>query len=494
VRFQDGLLGAFNFNQPGMRGGGDPVAEQDLGQIEAALPVPEILVESKKSAVFSPGHTEFGGADEAAYMNDLMEKSECPAYALDGPYYDGKATLQRFRNMSLYGMTAVAAHGDSYFKQMTEEAKKGYEWHHKGSQELIWTGDAVDCTKLVQSTPSCSGPGTCPEGSECIIQTASQTSVSGLCVDMKQVDLRRGRAVFGPDTYGIVPSFVSHYRGRGMPNSMVYLGSCRSMWNGTFGMEFFAAGAKAVLGYSGYVSSAFAYEQATKFLSGLVEEFKLTGDAFPQPAPEDPSNPGTTLRLLGATNLNVTNSDLINPSWEKGDLTGWEKAGDGRVIARLGITVPVEGKFMGVISTGMGYTPQTGEISQMFCIPSDKVEMCFFWKFYSEEFVEWCGSIFQDTFEATLEGEEGTITSVSASVDDLCPPEQCMGCGGQYDGLIQSDVVFDVGDVWNTHWRKACTNIMALAGQGAVTLRFFCTDKGDSIYDTVVLIDAVKFK
>ena len=35
---------------------------------------------------------------------------------------------------------------------------------------------------------------------------------------------------------------------------------------------------------------------------------------------------------------------------------------------------------------------------------------------------------------------------------------------------------------------------MALAGAGAVTLRFFATDKGDSIYDTAILLDTVKFK
>jgi hypothetical protein len=377
---------------------------------------------------------------------------------------------------------------------MSAEAKKGYEWHHQGSQELIWTGDKVDCSKLVQSTPACSGPGTCPEGSECVIQAASQTTVSGLCVDLKQVDLRRGRAVLGPDTYGILPAFIGRHRGNGLPNSLVYLGSCRSMWNGSLALELIAAGAKAVLGYSGYVTSAFAYEQATKFFSTLIQGPALTGDALSVPAIEDPANPGTKLRMLGAANLNVTDSDLVGASWEKGNLTGWNKEGDGRVIERLGITVPPDGKFMATISTGMGYTPQTGEINQMFCIPPDKVEMCFFWKFFSEEFVEYCGSIFQDTFEATVEGEEGIITAVSASVDDLCPPEQCVGCGSQFEGLSPADVMFDIGDVWMTTWRKSCINIMALAGQGAVTLRFFCTDKGDSIFDTVVLIDAVEFK
>jgi hypothetical protein len=495
VRYASGLLGAFDFNLDGMRGG----QEEGAGEYEqAAEPIggmQEILVASKRAAVFSPSNAELGELDEGKFANNLMKKSECPAFVLDGPYNNEQAKLAKYRSMRDYGVIALTGHGDTYFKLMSEDAKKAFDWTHMKSQELVWTGEPVDCSKLVQTTPTCTGPGTCPDGSDCeITESAVQgVSLSGTCIDWKQVDLRRGRIVMGADRYGFLPSFVKYYRGRGYPESLVYLGTCRSLWNGTLGMEFYGAGAKAVVGYDGYVSSQFAYEQGTAFFSALLEEMKLTGEALPV-GTEDPQNPGTTIRLLGAPNLNVTNADLINPSFETGELTGWQKSGDGRVVSRLGITVPVEGKFMGLISTGMGFTPQVGEIFQTFCIPEDKMEASFYWKFYSEEFKEWCGSIFQDTFEATLESDEGVITLVSVNVDALCPPEECGGCGGSYDGLIQSDVIFDQGGVWNTHWRKATSNVMALAGTGAVTMRFFCTDMGDSIYDTVVLIDTIKFK
>jgi len=289
---------------------------------------------------------------------------------------------------------------------------------------------------------------------------------------------------------------VKHYPGygHGYPNSLVYLGTCRSLWNATMGMEFYGMGAKSVVGYSGYVTSEFAYQQATEYFSNVLEEFLLVGDALPLPAVEDPQNAGTVLRLFGAPNLSLANSDIINQSFETGDLTGWQMTGDGRVVSQLCQTLPVEGKFMGLISTGMGFTPQVGEIYQTFCIPGDQSEMIFYWKFYSEEFKEYCGSIFQDTFEATLENDDGMVTCVNASIDDLCPPQECTGCGSQYDGMISAPCVFDVGDVWETTWRKSECNIMALAGQGPVELRFFATDKGDSIYDSVILIDALQFK
>ena len=497
VRYVSGMLGAFNFSPPGLRGGEEEGETEDLyGQIDAAAGGQELLIASKRSLVLGPYHAEFGAEDEATFVHNILDKSECPAFVLSQPKYDNKADLSMFREMNEYGVIAITTHGDSYFKQMSQDAKDSYDWGHQASQEVLWTGETVDCSELVQTTPTCSGAGGCPLGSDCIItQSSGQgSSISGVCIDFKQVDLATGRVVMGADRYGILPSFIGRYRGRGYPSSVVYLGSCRSLWNGTLGMELFGAGAKAVIGYGGYVTSTFAYEQGTDFWSSLIEELKWTGDSMPDPAPQDPQNPGTTLRLLGAPNLNATNADLINPSWETGDLTGWQATGDGRVISRLGITVPVEGKFMGIISTGMGYTPQTGEIFQTFCVPEDKMEMNFYWKYYSEEFKEWCGSTFQDTFEATLEGEDGMVTFVNASVDDLCPPQECVGCGGQYDGLIQADVAFDQGDAWMTHWRKAAGNVMALAGAGAVTLRFFATDKGDSIYDTAILIDTVKFK
>jgi hypothetical protein len=492
VRYANGILGAFPFSPVGLRAGSEGIYDQ----IDGAIGEQEILIESKRSMVLSPAHDELGNLDEATFVNNILGKSECPAYVLDMPFYNDKATLMQFRSMSEYGVIAVTGHGDSYFKTMSSDAKEGYDWNHQQSQELIWTGEPVDCGKLVQTTPACNGSGGCPAGSECIITQASGqgTNISGVCLDFKQVDLLRGRIVFGPDSYGILPAFVAKYRGHGLPSSVVYLGTCRSLWNGTLGMEFFGAGAKAVLGYSDYVTSEFAYQEGTSFWSSLVEEMVLTGDALAEVPATDPNYPGTKLRLLGATNLNATNADLINASWETGDLTGWQSTGDGRVISRLGITVPVEGKFMGIISTGLGYTPQTGEIFQTFCIPEDKIEMSFYWKYYSEEFKEWCGSVYQDTFEGKLEGDDGQITFVDASVDSLCPPQECVGCGGQYDGLIQADVSFDQGDAWMTHWRKAASNVMALAGAGAVTLRFFATDKGDSIYDTAILIDTVKFK
>jgi len=78
-------------------------------------------------------------------------------------------------------------------------------------------------------------------------------------------------------------------------------------------------------------------------------------------------------------------------------------------------------------------------------------------------------------------------------VDDLCKTSDCTGCGAQYVGLIPSDVSFDQGGVYNTQWQEESVNVSSFAGKLPVTLRLFTTDAGDSIYDTVILVDSIQF-
>ena len=60
---------------------------------------------------------------------------------------------------------------------------------------------------------------------------------------------------------------------------------------------------------------------------------------------------------------------------------------------------------------------------------------------------------------------------------------------------------FDQGGVFNVQWHANHTNmpkgdwdITPFAGAGPVELKFFSSDAGDSIYDTVILIDSVVVK
>jgi hypothetical protein len=493
VRFKNGTLGAVDLGgNDGNRGDGTGGAGEP-GVSGEDLALTTVQVQSKRALLLDP-FAKTLGADEIATAGDQMAKLQCPAYTVDA-YKDGAADLHRFRHMYEYGVVALAGHGDAYFKDLPADVKADYGWQHTGSQEVLWTGHAIQCSyfgsagapaKTCQAGTNANPAGTpCGPESECLINGVGGT---GICVDHLTADLRRGRVVLGSGgTYGITPAFFKKHADQAFPRSLVYLGACRTAWNGTLAGELFAAGAAAVLGYTGYVSNDFATKWGATFFDNLIGQKQLSGVAHVQI--EDAKNPGTYFNLVGAQNLDAAYTDILNPSFESGNIQGWLKNGDGRVISQLGSTGPVAGKFMAIVSTGLGFTTENGELKQTFCVPAGKTQFSFWWKFYSEEFKEFCGSTYQDQFLAKFEKAKlGAKTVVDAKIDDLCDG------GSQFHGLTKADVSFDVGDVWMTPWVHSTADVSPFAGNGNVTLRFFTTDTGDSIYDTAVLFDKVEFE
>ena len=537
LQFQSGVLGAVLLSPAGLRGSGEPAAP-GLGILPPAelSVVGQNLIDiaSKKALVLAPFANEFGTSEDGPSVAANLATSECPTFNLEGgaALQGSMASLDHLRDMARYGVTSWSTHGEVLFETLSVVDKAVlYRWDHMGSQEALWSGEQVKCDQLLQTNKTCTVSGSnpsggCPPGTICVVTEGSGgSSSSGMCVDRTQVDLRLGRLIITNKGYAVTPAFIDAYAGRGYANSLVNLGACRTLYNGTMAAALFANGAQAITGFSDYVDSAWARDRIVEFFDGAVGG-ALIGQ-FHDGA-EDPSHPGTFWRLFGAGNLSLSNAEIINASFETGDTTGWSTDGDGRVVSQLGASIPVEGKFMGLVSTGLGYTVQTGTLEQDFCIPADKNNVQLYWKFFSEEFKEYCGSQFQDTFQAVLLGGGGQLTVVDVRVDDLCGygdascgscPNPttcdmiCMGgsgcqadpatgicagtyncsCGKYYVGLTPSDVSFDQGGVFNIIWQKATKNVKALAGAGKVTLRLYTSDTGDSIFDTVVLIDGIRF-
>jgi len=492
VRFKTGLLGTVAVRADGNRGGSGGDATQPASAADLALT--HVQVQSKRALLLDPFATTLG-ADEVAATAKMMADIACPAYTVDSAK-NGDANMRYYRDMYNYGVIAMATHGDAYFGDLPADIQAGYGWKHVGAQEVLWTGHKITCSYFGSAgapQTECSEIKACGPESECFINA---NGGKGVCVDHLTADLRRGRVVFGSDgTYGITPAFIRQHAEDPYPRSMIYLGACRSMWNGTMASELFAAGAAAIAGFNGYVANEFATKWGTTFFSNLISQKQLSGVAYVQI--EDALNPGTSFTMVGAHNLDAAYSDLINSSWETGNIQGWIRSGDGRVISKLGAAVPVAGKFMGIVSTGLGYSAQNGELKQKFCIPAGKNTFSFWWKYYSEEFKEYCGSAYQDEFLCRLEGKVGQKTVVDAKVDDLCDKGKLQA---QYKiGLTLSDIGFDQSSAGNigvymTPWINSTADVTPFAGNGNVTLRLFTTDVGDSIYDTAVLLDKVEIQ
>lgn len=491
IHYKSGRLGALNVATAGMRSGGN-----GPGADGAALPTH--AVGTRRALSLAPFATEFKAVgDEVVSAAAALNAKQCPPFAVDA-YTDNAALLRYYRDMSQYGVVAITGHGDSLFKEMDAAAKAALGWEHLGSQETIWSGEAVDCNNISSTSGTCAKDGGGCKNTETCVKTSMN---GGVCVDHTQADIMTGRVVIGDSSYGFVPSFVRHHSPDKFPASIVYLGTCRSLYTGAMALQFIAAGAAAVVGYSDYVSQSFAYKNGWTLFDGLVNQGLSVLQAFT--TGNDPEHAGSHMRLYGDGAANTKDANLINPSWDLGRVTGWKPIGDGRVISRLGATVPVAGKFMGVISTGLGFTTSNGSLEQPFCVDKNKQNLCFFWKFYSEEFIEWCGSQYMDQFRATLGADSGQITMTDVWIDQLCPYDcgnkypceagsaSCK-CGQQWKTLTQADVSFDQGNVWMTPWQKTCTDVSGLSGADKkVNLKFFATDKGDSIYDTVILLDEV---
>ena len=73
----------------------------------------------------------------------------------------------------------------------------------------------------------------------------------------------------------------------------------------------------------------------------------------------------------------------------------------------------------------------------------------------------------------------GETSLQSTKVDDIC-------------GIVTpADVSFDKGGVYKTGWITQAVDVTALAGTTGV-LKFGAEDVGDSIYDSVILVDRVR--
>jgi hypothetical protein len=318
------------------------------------------------------------------------------------------------------------------------------------------------------------------------------------------IDLLLGRIGILGDVFVIRPSFISNLPG-GFQDAIVLNSSCQSSGNNTMANAFLGKGVKTYYGFTEVVSGSYAEQAGTQLLTNLVDTLDTTGDAYAAVTPKvDPNRtPAATFTQHGDTNVAYTGK-FLNGSFETGDLTSWVPVGDGRVIATLGGFTPTDGTFMGIISTGLGFTTSSGSVEQSFCLPETATKLEFDWNFNSEEFVEWCGAQhpFDDTIEVELVTDSGTSTLMRETVDTLCgsvsPTNLSFDQSGP--GCIPSDGVGSgTGGndctVWSTGWSRKSIDISGIAngndGKG-VTLRFKNFDEGDSIFDSAVLLDDIE--
>ena len=294
--------------------------------------------------------------------------------------------------------------------------------------------------------------------------------------------------------FAVTPQFFTEKIKTVMPNSIIFNGSCESSMSDAFADAFFSKGAKAYLGFSSGITVQTCNAKAIEFFSSLTSDIAVTtGDAYKADLNFTESYDGTSWTtsylMNGNTGMHFT-LGLINGDFEFGNLNGWTVDGDGRVITQLGFLKPTQGNYMGIISTGLGYTEKYGSIFQSFRVVNETT-LSFKWNFLSEEFLEYIGSQYMDYFTVSIIDDQGNEEILfSKNIDEIAA---MFGAANGVQGNlinVSPEIVFDRGDVYMTDWQNSNFDISKYQGKN-VTLVFKCGDVGDSIYDTAVLLDEI---
>jgi len=295
----------------------------------------------------------------------------------------------------------------------------------------------------------------------------------------------------------VLPAFLDRHVRDPMPDSLAYLGACRSLDAGPLAAAFLSAGARTVVGWTGHPTSEGAARIGSEALSTLATGTPI-GAAVAATGPDAASPDGARLVVLGDESWSMAGAELVDGGFDRGDLLPWNAAGDARVVTRFGESLPVAGKFLAVLSTGLGYSVQDAVLRQPACLPAGTRTLSFWWRLYSEEFPESCGAKHPDAFVARLASDAGVeVTLLRRTISDLCDPAGCETCclDGTCLGLQDAEMRFDQGGVRKTpSWQKVEADVSAFAGRGPVDLVLEAWDRGDSAFDTAVLVDSIEIR
>jgi hypothetical protein len=407
----------------------------------------------KSSKVFGIAAQWFDWGDASDDVPDMV-KSLQDKGCYDVTYVKyaskGSGSVEDFKGLGGYGIVLVSSHGDSFFSGIPFLIAEQFKWNGPFGQVVLHTNAAYDDAQAL----------------------------------VYQDDLAAKRLVKWGKHFGVLPSFIRRYSG-GMPNSLVYMSICRGAWNATMANAFLDKGAGAYLGYSDYVAVSFCRTNGLKTLTELCKPDGSLQTGWTPGIKETDADPAE-YRLYGNRDLSIENTGLKDGDFEGEAIEqAWTREGDARRIPVLGDAVPTNGAGMGIISTGLGFTTDSGTLSQVFCAPANAATFEFDWNFFSEEFLEYVGSQYQDGFVVTLENAKDgsdlttvyneTIDSINASF-----------------ALAKTSNGFDRGDVYATGWKHFSVAFPAALAGKPVRLKFRTFDVGDSIYDTAILIDQVK--
>lgn len=448
-----------------------PLSKQTVGTIETPRnfvkrlsktygePDPK-LIGNRNVLIYAPYEAAFSPHNESSSIKNILKNS---GFEFEVDHYSNQdANVAVLYNLTNYGYVVLATHGS-------------------GGKSFL-TGEVVDTTTESYK-----------DSYKALLKAKK------LKISTNVVIAQNGTEKTRKDVYGINASFIGDIAGT-FPNSVILNNSCESTKSDELQNAFINKGAKTYYGYDKVVGSGFCVTNADTLTKRLAKDLKTTGEAFM--AGSDPGTKHANFQMKGQNDIRFPD-DLINGDFEFGKLQGWTKAGDGRVISKLSSHNPTGGKYMGIISTGLGFTTATGKIYQTFTVRQNQSTLTVKWNFLSEEFLEFINSSFQDYFTITIKDDKGAETVLlSRTIDGIASDFGAKKYYNESGELVlepgnlkkvSPGVKFDRGDVYMTDWQTSTFNVGSFKGK-RITLSLSAGDVGDSIYDTAIILDDISLQ
>jgi len=452
---------------------------QSLGQAGASLG-------SKRVAVISPFTNKLASSTVYDAVYDSFVQADYP-FEVER-IKDSAANVNFFKGLKNYGVVVLDTHGDTFYDEKVLQAlhtKYGIDFQYAGPQVMFLTGERATNVNKQQH----------------------------------EMDLKKGRLAIISGYYAVTPSFITRYNDL-MPETVVFNGSCRSLYNNSMADAFINNGAQTYYGYTNYVTLNYDKKIVQHVFNSLLNEDMTTTEAFNAAVAAHGANDGLASFAMKGSSIGVKTEGVINGTFEDGSWNGWNGNGDVRIITQLGPLKPTEGNYMAIISTGLGFENNDVQgkgsigydynsdsyIEQNFIVPAGVTTLSFGYNFISEEPTEFVDTIFNDTFKATITSSvyayDSTVISnvynnnVYGEKTIVIASESINESTEYWIEENKVDIDFYGGDnaTYMTNWKHVEFDVSEFAGKRSIVLRFHVWDQGDSIYDTAVLIDNIVLK
>ncbi len=173
----------------------------------------------------------------------------------------------------------------------------------------------------------------------------------------------------------------------------------------------------------------------------------------------------------------VVATTLDNGCFDEQEWPSYTLIGNTAAVGGLSPIVPQQGGGMIFMSSGEGaLNDKTSGLDITFTVPSGKSSLVFKYKFLSDEYPEWVGSVYNDLFNVVVYSSVKSALAVEERVNTA--------------SLSDSATIFS----GETSWMQVSIDVSAFAGTSdPLTLSFLVSDVSDTAVTTGALIDDLHF-